>query len=109
MAERFPDYCGPEERKICWRFALGDWVRCQNFTREAVFVIVWREYRDTPWTERHRYGLLPISDLDLDPMRGEKAFDIEIGEESDLTPYDGDEDGQQYEALAVKLRERRHG
>ena len=109
MAEDYPDDSGPKVLAVTWRFELGDWVRCQTFTAEAVFVIVWREFRETPWTERHRYGLLSISDLDLDPMRGEKVLNLEIGDESNLVPYDGDEDGQQFEALSVKRLERFHG
>jgi hypothetical protein len=74
-----------EESIHTWKFALGDWVRHENF-RDAGFVVVWREYRETPWTEREQYGLMDIAELDLDLH--ENKLVIEIGMVDDLTAYD---------------------
>lgn len=100
----YAPYQGPEDCAHTWRFRLGDWVRCQDFAVEGVFIVVWRECRETPWGDRQQYGLLPIEDMDLDPGHGDKALALEIGQEEDLTAYDGDEDGQTYQ----KLREERN-
>jgi hypothetical protein len=98
-SQPYAPYQGSEDCTLTWQFRLGDWVRCQDFLPEAVFIVVWREHRETPWGDRRQYGLLPIEDLDLDPRHGEKALALEIGQEEDLTAYDGDEDGQTYRQL----------
>ena len=70
-----------------WTYALGDWV---SHNPEAgamgAGVIVWREYRETPWSTREQYGVIGLHALDLDLH--ESKLDIDVYEVTDLRPYD---------------------
>lgn len=98
-----------EEGIITWTFPLGTWVRHQAFNATAVFITVWREYRETPWGTREQYGLMDIADMDLDLRDSRLA--LEVGEADELTSYDEDPGGEVHtaeQAAFVADMRRRH-
>ena len=74
-----------KETLVQWTYALGEWVHHDAYSDEAIFVIVWREYREGYLGDREQYGLIAVEDSDLD-VENDKLT-LTIATEMALKPY----------------------